>query len=46
LNLIKTDYLVEFASDFHPLRAQDRAIQVNVLSSGQLGMESRTDFRQ
>ena len=38
--------LVELALDLAIAHAQDRSIQVNILSPGQLGMEAGSDFQQ
>ena len=46
LDLGEHDDLVEFAVDLGLLHAQDRAVEVHVLATGQLGMESRPDLQE
>ena len=45
-DLRKGDDLVEFPADLGPAHAEDRAVEVNVFASGELGMESRADFQE
>src|SRR5438094_7302021 len=40
------DDLVELAIDLAPLHTEDRAIEIDVLAAGQLGVEAGADFEQ
>jgi len=40
------DDLIEVARDFRVLHAEDRAIEINVLASGQLAMKPGSDLEQ
>ena len=42
----EVDDLVELAGDLPPRHAEDRAVQVDVLTAGQLRMEARPDLQQ
>src|SRR5690348_1243850 len=42
----KRDDLVEFALDFGFLHTQDRAVQIDVLATGEFGMKSRAHLEQ
>jgi hypothetical protein len=46
LDFGKGDDLVEFPADFGAGHAEDRAVQIDVLAPGQLGMKSGADFEQ
>ncbi len=46
LDLGKGHNFVKLAIDLGLLHAQDRAVQVDVLSTGQLGVKSSTDLEQ
>src|SRR5581483_10055408 len=46
LDFRKRHNLIEAATDFRLAHAQDGAIQINILPSGQLGMEAGSDLEQ
>jgi hypothetical protein len=45
-HLGKVHYFVEFTRDLAPRHAEDRAVEINVLAAGELGMKARSDLQQ
>src|SRR5262245_30289115 len=46
IHLGKGDYLVEFCFDLGPRHTEDRAVEEDILTSGQFGMEPRAYFKE
>src|SRR5260370_11687664 len=46
LDFGESDHLVKTPRDLRPLHAEDRAVQIDVLSAGQFGMKARAHFEQ